>query len=86
MKDAVGDKPSEGYKLYLDVLPKKKTWDKYIKSKKEEKYDKNVLEYLARYYQVSNREVKDYLEILSKEEVSDILKKYGVDKKEIKKW
>ena len=36
--------------------------------------------------QVSNREVKDYLEILSKEEVSDILKKYGVDKKEIKKW
>ena len=40
-----------------------------------------MLEYLARYYQVSNREVKDYLEILSKEEVSDILKKYGVDKK-----
>ena len=78
--------PRDVYKLYLDVLPKKKTWDKYIKSKKEEKYDKNVLEYLARYYQVSNREVKDYLEILSKEEVSDILKKYGVDKKEIKKW
>ena len=78
--------PRDVYKLYLDVLPKKKSFDKYIKSKTGEKYDSNVLEYLSRYYKVSQREVKDYLEILSKEEISDILKKYGIDKKQIKKW
>jgi len=35
---------------------------------------------------VSKREVKDYLEMLSKDEVIEIISKFGVDKKEIKKW
>jgi hypothetical protein len=45
-----------------------------------------VLEYLAKYYSVSQREVRDYLEILSKDNITEILLKYGLDKKEIKKW
>tara|TARA_R110000803_G_scaffold198572_1_gene262353 strand:- start:91 stop:531 length:441 start_codon:yes stop_codon:yes gene_type:complete len=74
------------YKLYLDVLPKKKTFDKYVKSKGSSKFNENTLKYLSLYYGVSHREVKDYLEILSKDEVIEIIQKYGVDKKEIKKW
>jgi hypothetical protein len=78
--------PKEVYKLYLDVLPKRKTFDKYIKGKSEAKWDKNLINYLCLYFKLSSREVEDYLEILSKDEVIEIVQKFGVDKKEIKKW
>lgn len=73
------------YKLYLDFLPKQKTFDKYIKGKKEGKYNKELLEYLSKWYGVSQREVSDYLELLPKEEVITILTKYGLTDKEAKK-
>ena len=78
--------PKDVYKMYLDFLPKKRSFDKYIKGKKDDKYNSNVLEYLAKYYSVSQREVRDYLEILSKDDITTILLKYGLDKKEVKKW
>lgn len=78
--------PKEVYKLYLDVLPKRKTFDKYIKGKKEGKYNDNLLIYLSRYFQVSKREVEDYLGFLSKDDVIEIIKKYGITEKEIKTW
>jgi hypothetical protein len=79
-------KPRELYKVYLDTLPKKKSFDKYVKGKSESKWDKNVIKYLCQYYQVSSREVEDYLEILSKDEVLTIIQKYGIKKEEIQKW
>ena len=78
-------KAKEVYKLYLDFLPKRKTFDKYIKGKKEGKYNKELLEYLSRWYKISKREVIDYLELLKKDEVIGILKKYGLTDKEAKK-
>ena len=78
-------KPKEVYKLYLDFLPKQKTFDKYIKGKKESKYNKEVLQYLSTWYGVSQREVGDYLELLTKDEVIKILTKYGLTEKEAKK-
>ena len=77
-------KPREVYKLYLDFLPKEKTFDKYIKGKKENKYNEGLLQYLSKWYGVSQREVIDYLEMLPKDEVTMILKKYGLTDKEIK--
>lgn len=73
------------YKLYLDFLPKRKTFDKYINSKKTSKYGKDVLSYLSDWYGVSQREVADYLDILSKDEIIGILMKYGLTDKEAKK-
>ena len=78
--------PKEVYKLYLDTLPKKKSFDKYIKAKGDDKYNDKVLDYLSRYFEVSRREVRDYLEILSKEEVIQVIQKFGIEEKEIKKW
>ena len=73
------------YKVYLDFLPKQKTFDKYIKGSKSSKYNKEVLEYLSKWYGVSQREVTEYLEILPKGDVMDILMKYGLTEKESKK-
>ncbi len=71
--------------MYLDFLPKQKTFDKYIKGKKEGKYNKELLQYLSKWYGVSQREVTDYLELLPKDDVVVILKKYGLTEKEAKK-
>lgn len=77
--------PREVYKLYLDFLPKQKTFDKYIAGKKDSKYNKELLQYLSKWYGVSHREVIDYLQLLPKDEVIEILKKYGLTDKEAKK-
>ena len=60
------------YKVYLDFLPKRKTFDKYIKGKKEGKHNKELLSYLSNWYGVSQREVIDYLEILDADNLSEI--------------
>ena len=77
--------PREVYKWYADFLPKGKRFNKYIKGKKEAKYNKELLNHLSNWYGVSHREVEDYLEILSKEQVIEILMKYGLTDKESKK-
>lgn len=73
------------YKVYFDYLPKQKTFDKYIKGKKEGKHNKEMLSHLSDWYGVSKREVIDYLDILSKDDVINILMKYGLTEKESKK-
>ena len=41
------------YKVYLDFLPNKKTFDKYIKGKSDGKYNKDMLKYLSTWYGLS---------------------------------
>jgi hypothetical protein len=84
-KYTIGDlTPKEVYKLYLDFLPKEKSFDKYIKGKSEDKHNKELLKYLSMWYGVSEREVIDYLELLPKDEVLKIVMKYGKTEKEAK--
>ena len=78
-------KPREVYKLYYEFLPAQKTWDKYIKGKAEKKYEPELLDYMVKWFGVSKREVVDYLQILPKEEVRQILSAYGLDKKRVTK-
>ena len=83
-------KPKELYKLYTNILPKKKEWLRYVKGKKTMKYQKWLLELAAKYYESSINEAHDYLEIYysseqGKADLKSILQKYGVEPKEIKK-
>ena len=73
------------YKVYFDYLPKQKTFDKYIKGKVTGKHNKEMLLHLSNWYVVSQREVIDYLDILSKDYIINILMKYGLTEKESKK-
>ncbi len=73
------------YKVYFDYLPKQKTFDKYIKGKGVGKHNKEMLLHLSNWYGVSQREVIDYLDILSKDDIINILMKYGLTEKESKK-
>ena len=78
------------YKLYASLLPKKKVFARYIKSSKQSKYEPELLNVLAKYFEVGKSEIKSYLSLLFREKrgilyIEDILKSYGIDTKQIKK-
>ena len=54
------------------------------KGKKDKKYDPELINMMCDYFQCSKAEVKENLLLISKEEVNQILEKYGVDPKKIK--
>lgn len=72
------------YSIYREYIPKNNKWSKYIKSTVKEP-DKDLVLQLKSYFNVSTREIKDYLKILNKKEVQTILSKQGLEEKEIKK-
>ena len=83
-------KPKDLYRLYIEILPKSKQWLRYTKGKKTMKYQRWLLEIVAKYYESSISEAYDYLEIYysseqCKADLKSILQKYGVEPKEIKK-
>ena len=82
--------PKELYKVYIDMLPKKKQWLKYIKGDKKMKYPKWVYETVSKHLQCSVREANDAVEMYEisaggQAELADILSKYGIEQKEIRK-
>ena len=78
-------KPKNLYQFYTDVLPRGRTFLLYVKSKKKSKVEKWAMEHLVDYFQCSTREVEEYLELLTKEQVTSIIMKYGVEDKQMKK-
>lgn len=71
------------YSIYKEYIPKNNKWNKYIKSNVKQR-NKELLQYLKDYFEVSIREVKDYLKILDNTDISRILTSIGIDNKEIK--
>ena len=85
-KYAIGTlEPREVYKWYCDVLPKGKRFNKYIKGKRDKKYDKDLIDILTKHFECSKLNIKEYLEFLTKDDLKNILMKYGKDKKSIKR-
>ncbi len=72
------------YQLYLDFLPKAKMFAKYIKGKKQDKYNKELVKLIADHYQIARIEAEEYISLLEKNDITDILKRYGKNEKEIK--
>ena len=77
------------YQLYLDFLPKQKSFNKYIKGKKMNKYNKDLINIIGEHYQIPKTEAEEYITIfLSNSDTIDnittILKMYGKTDKEIK--
>jgi hypothetical protein len=74
----------EIYSIYREYIPKNNKWSKYIKSKVKQR-NSELIDYLVGYFNVSRREVKEYLDLLGSKEVTKILSQLGVEGKEIKK-
>ena len=77
--------PREVYKWYCDMLPKGKRFNKYIKGKKDKKYNTELIDMMTKHFECSKSQVKDYLDLIVKGELIEILEKYGMNEKTIKR-
>ena len=78
----------EVYKLYLELLPKQKQFNKYIKASKADKYQTELVELLSKHFLISEKESLEALDMYHETSLlplKDILKKYGKIDKDITK-
>ena len=78
------------YLALIDLLPKSRTFLKYMKASSSDKYEDWFVELVAKHYEVSQLEAEDYLKILyasrtGKERIVQLAEDYGTDPKIIKK-
>ena len=73
----------EIYTIYREYIPKNNKWNKYIKSNAKQPKTE-LLEKLSNLWECSKLEIKEYLNILDKQEIISILGSMGLEKKEIK--
>jgi hypothetical protein len=76
--------PHQLYLVYSNVLPKGKQYLKYIKKKKQTIYNTQVIQKVSEYFEISQSESEDYLKLLSKEQIRELVSKYGYTDKELK--
>ena len=71
------------YQFYCELLPKKKTYLKYLTGNKY-KIDDAVYECLVKYFEVSKKQALEYYRLMDKKDLKLLLKKFGKSDKEIK--
>jgi hypothetical protein len=69
------------YSIYKEMIPKRKMWLKYIKNEAK-KEQKELEEYVAKYFDCSLGEAEHYIDILRGTGVKSILNEMGIDSKE----
>ena len=72
------------YQFYCNLLPKKKTFLRYMNGK-QQKTNQLVIPFITEYFDVSKHEASEYYNLMSKEELILLIKKFGKSDKEIKK-
>ena len=77
-------KPRETYRLYHALLPANKSFAKYVKGKKDDKFSDKLIAQIAEHYHVSKTEATDYAELLNQDSCTHLLSLYGYTEAEIK--
>jgi hypothetical protein len=75
--------PKDFYKVLIAFVPKRRAFYPYIKSKSE-KYNPALLTLLSSHFQDSERNVLEYISLLTKDDVKNIISKYGYNEKQTK--
>lgn len=78
------------YQVLIGLIPKKRVYLKYIKGKKDDKYEPWLLEYVIHHFECSSQQANDYLDILYSTEsgrmaIKRLCEMYGTDPKKIEK-
>jgi len=82
--------PGAHYQFLINVLPKRRQFNKYIKTTTDVSYEPWVIDRLAQHFEVSTNEAVGYLDIFyatdqNKQELRHLLGMYGTDEKLYKK-
>lgn len=75
----------EFYKLCILITPKRRSFVPYIKSKNDSKWTSEIVDILRAYYSESGRNVVEYTDILTDDDIQTIVGMYGINEKEFKK-
>lgn len=73
------------YKIYCSKTKVIRKYEQYLKSKNKDNNRDELIGYISKYYECSNKESLVYLDILSKEDIKNILSSLAIDDKQIKK-
>jgi hypothetical protein len=74
--------PKEFYKILIEIVPRGKAFYPYMKSTAE-KHNPQLLQLLAMHFKDSERNVVEYLPLLTRDDVRNIIKNYGYAEKQI---
>ena len=69
-------------KICLLIVPEGRSFHPYVKGKKDGKWKPELIGLLRTHYQESERNVREYLELLTPEELRPIVEKYGYSEKD----
>jgi len=78
------DNKQQLYNIYREMIPKAKTFFKYLKTNRKKK-NTEVIEYIAKHFQCSLGEAEEYLDILREVGARRVLYDMGVSDKEADK-
>jgi hypothetical protein len=78
------DNKQQIYQIYREMIPKQKTFLKYVKSRTK-KQPAILVEYIAKYFECSLGEAEEYIDILRKNGVRSVLYEMGIEDKEVEK-
>ena len=78
------DNKKQIYQIYREMIPKTKTFFKYIKTKNQKK-SATLIEYIAKYFECGLGEAEEYIDILREVGTRRVLYDMGLEDKEIKK-
>ena len=80
------EQPSERfYQLLLLIVPTGKAYFPYVKNRNDKKWSKELMALLREHYQESERNVEEYLTLLTTEDLRSIVGLYGYTEKEVEK-
>ena len=78
------DNKQQIYSIYREMIPKQKTFFKYLKVNKRKK-NLQAIDYIAKHFECSLGEAEEYMDILRENGVRSVLYKMGVTDKEADK-
>jgi hypothetical protein len=78
------DNKQQIYQIYREMIPKQKTFLKYVKSRTKNQ-PATLVEYVAKYFECSLGEAEEYIDILRENGTRRVLYDMGIQDKEIDK-
>jgi hypothetical protein len=81
--------PKSLYLTLIDIIPKSRTFLKYVSPKKNENYEDWIIDLVGIKYEVSKMEAEEYVKILyfikgGHQKLKEIAQSYGIEEKKIK--
>ena len=77
--------PKQSFKYFQSMLPDYFRFQKWIKGKKPNSFNKDLLNIVSNHLECSNQHAEEYLNILDKKELKNLLNHLGIQEDQIKK-